>query len=71
VARCDLDVEMRRKGQREAAFVVTADPNNITELRSILTAWLDGMDWHEALWPEFDMIVRFSGDRAIRRTVRP
>jgi hypothetical protein len=71
VARRDLDAEFRRKGQREAAFVVTADPNNIAELRDVLTAWLDGMDWPEALWGEFDMLVRFSGEQTIRRSVRP
>jgi hypothetical protein len=70
MARSDLDVEVRRKGRREAEFTVTADPNNISELRSVLSGWLSGEGWHEDLWAQFDMLVRFSGEHRIRRMVR-
>ena len=40
-----LDIEIHRKGRKEAAFQVNADPANPKELRDILTGWLAAQGW--------------------------
>jgi hypothetical protein len=70
VAKRDLDLEVRRKGRTQEELTVHADPNNIADLRDVLTGWLEGNKWHPGLWDQFDLVVRFPSENRIRRTVK-
>ena len=65
-----LDIEIRRKGRREASFKATADPAVPKELRDILTGWLAGNGWDKGRWGEFQLTAFADGTWKKLATVR-
>jgi hypothetical protein len=65
-----LEIEIRRKGRKEASFKVTADPANPKELRDILTGWLTGNKWGRGKWDQFEAVAFADGTWTKLATVR-
>jgi hypothetical protein len=66
-----LDCEVMKGSAHAGRFSIPADPDDIGTLRDALRGWLAGEGWDEALWPKFELHVRYAGEGKIRRTVRP
>jgi hypothetical protein len=63
-----LDLEILRKGRREAVLSVEAEPADARALGDALRGWLAGNGWDEGRWREFELIARPAGEgRALAR----
>lgn len=63
-----LDLTVRRKGDILWEFTTEADHDDPQELRQILLDALRRDRWDERRADEFEMEVRYSGDRRLLRT---
>ena len=66
----ELELEVTRKGRHVDYLDVNADPDDAGGLRKTLTGWLAGNGWDEALWGQFELLVRYAGEFKVRRKVR-
>ncbi len=63
-----LDLTVRRKGDIIWEFTTDADHDDPDELRQLLTDALRRDRWDERRVDEFEMEVRYAGDRRLLKT---
>lgn len=68
VRREALDLAVRRRGEMLWEFTTEADHEDPEELRRILLDALRRNRWDERRVDEFEMEVRYSGDRRLLKT---
>jgi hypothetical protein len=66
--RRSLDFTVRRRGSRFADFTAEADPCDPDELRQLLTDAIRRDGWDASRIGEFEMEVRYAGDRRVLST---
>jgi integrase len=68
MGRRSLDFTVRRRGSRFADFTAEADPRDPDELRQLLTDAIRRDGWDASRIGEFEMEVRYTGDRRVLTT---
>jgi hypothetical protein len=66
----NLELEVLRRNRHEDYLHVFADPDSNRSMAQQLRAWLTANHWDEGRWGEFELLVRFEGERTVRKRVR-
>jgi hypothetical protein len=66
----DLELEVLHRSRHEDYLHVFADPESNRSMAQQLRGWLTANRWDEGRWPEFELLVRYEGERTVRKRVR-